>query len=151
MDQPAPTQRTRDTIMRLIGFAIGVVFLSAGSSKALAPEELALILLHVMPVAGLGAAGMTLLVTIICTWEAFLGAFLIFSPTSRIALTATVGTLFVFTGFLLALLLQPDAPPCGCGELTSALGPVLGGPTVAIGRNAVLIIASMWVVTSGRR
>ncbi len=140
----------RNSTAVVVRCALGAVFLVAGTEKAFDLQGFTTILTWLAGWKSPGA--LYSLAATICAWEMTLGVFLLTGALLRQLLIATIATLLAFSIILIVTLFDASAPAsCGCGRLLMVLREFADSKVAALGRNAVLAAAALWLLLFQRR
>jgi hypothetical protein len=118
--------------------AVGAAFIVFAVLKALSPGP---VLGSMSYLVGAPAAALRLPVTALVLGEAVLGAAMPLRFAPRATLRIATATLVLFTGALLYLWFDPNAPSCGCAGAARLAATARQENAMAISRNALLLLA----------
>jgi len=129
-----------------IGSLLGIVFLAAALGKASEPVRFGVVLANILPQSARDPALLRFLIVLVVVFEAALGMWLILSGGSRRSAAWALAALGVFTLALGAIYAKDESRSCGC------FGPMFdAGLRVAVGRNIVLMVMSVWLLGGSDR
>lgn len=142
--QPAALAYSKLAIMFIRSIsapAVGLFLMLASYGKASSPAATILVLQHTLDRIGMHGLGFKayLLVVALVVFEILLGVWLLSGWRARAARRVALGTLGVFTLFLIALVFDPAAPPCACTGWIRLADDAHTANLLGVGRNLVLI------------
>lgn len=136
----------RNTLLALARLVVGVIFVWAGISKAIAPSSFAKVAAFFMPDSIQTPTGLVVAVALLASIETGVGLAVLFVAT-RAVIRMTVLVLAAFSCALIVLAVSPVAPACGCLSPVGIDGRT-GGALAGLARNAALIWMAVWLLRS---
>jgi uncharacterized membrane protein YphA (DoxX/SURF4 family) len=137
-------------LVRVLQIALGFIFIVAAAGKAWSVTHHTAVIRYVLDALSLGWNQSLAIATIMILWEALLGVYLIFDVARRPVLIATGVTLILFTLVLARLLIDPNAPNCGCFGTFQVIVAQENSP-VSLVRNAALLWDVGWLYLDSRK
>jgi len=131
---PRTRLRVDHFLGRVTTSLVGAVFLLAGFLKAADSSSLA----RVLAFDGF-VKSLSFLLWLVPLWEIGLGAGLILYSRSRLLIWLALGTLVLFIGQLVFLLVSTGAPDCGCIALLNRYHDAQWSHMFGIARNVIMI------------
>jgi uncharacterized membrane protein YphA (DoxX/SURF4 family) len=144
-------QKNKTRIALFICFTTGIILIFAGVGKMYDPYTGRSAILAVsgelFPSAGVGVGQSSALIATVTFLELALGLVLLLGTLRRHAAIAAILLLIIFSVYLSALLVIPDAPSCGCATMWgSSILDTRSQAVFGIVRNISFVFLLVWSV-----